>query len=146
MFGLSNGQGNHGEDVKELYYYLDSTPTHSYMKMLYKYPQNEFPYKALADENEKRGKFDPEFELIDTGTFNNNAYFDVFIEYAKATETDILMRITVCNRGEKDASLNILPTLWFRNTWAWGYDDYKPSLVSSNGDNITITTKYPEGD
>jgi hypothetical protein len=113
LFGLSNGQGNHGEDVKELYYYLDSTPTHSYMKMLYKYPQNEFPYKDWQMKTAKRSKFDPEFELIDTGIFNNNEYFDVFIEYAKASETDILIRITVYNRGEKDALLNILPTVWF---------------------------------
>ncbi|HWD89152.1 MAG TPA: hypothetical protein VG367_13560 [Mucilaginibacter sp.] len=127
-FGLSNPEGNHGEDVKELYYYLDSTPTHSYMKMLYKYPQQEYPYGWLLDENKRRGRNEREFELIDTGIFNDDKYFDVFVEYAKNTPSDILVKITVCNRGSDDASLNVLPTVWFRNTWAWGNDDYKPRL------------------
>lgn len=127
-FGLSNPEGNHGEDVKELYYYLDSTPTHSYMKMLYKYPQREYPYGWLVGENKARTRNDPEFELIDTGIFDQDEYFDVFTEYAKHTPGEILIRITVHNRGEKDASLNVLPTIWFRNTWDWGYDDYKPCL------------------
>src|SRR6202000_3403684 len=127
-FGLSNPEGNHGEDVKELYYYLDSTPTHSYMKMLYKYPQQEYPYKWLVDENKRRTRNDPEFELIDTGIFDQDKYFDVFIEYAKSAPGEILIRITIHNRGSEDASLNVLPTVWFRNTWAWGYDDYKPEL------------------
>jgi hypothetical protein len=127
-FGLSNPEGNHGEDVKELYYYLDSTPTHSYMKMLYKYPQQEFPYAWLLDENKRRTRNDPEFEIIDTGIFDQDKYFDVFTEYAKGAPGDILIKITVCNRGDEDASLNVLPTFWFRNTWAWGNNDYKPEL------------------
>ncbi|MDB5124211.1 MAG: glucosidase [Mucilaginibacter sp.] len=127
-FGLSNPEGNHGEDVKELYYYLDNTPTHSYQKMLYKYPQAEYPYAWLVDENKKRTRNDPEFELIDTGLFNQDEYFDVFIEYAKSAPDDMLIKITLHNRGDQDAALNVLPTLWFRNTWAWGYDDYKPQL------------------
>jgi hypothetical protein len=133
-FGLTNSEGNHGEDVKEHFYYLDSTPTHSYMKMLYKYPQAAYPYQQLLDENKKRGRLDPEFELIDTGIFNDDNYFDVFVEYAKASEQDILIKISIANRSAQDASLNVLPTLWFRNTWAWGYDDYKPNLSASNDD------------
>lgn len=131
-FGLSNPEGNHGEDVKELYYYLDNTPTHSYQKMLYKYPQTEYPYAWLVDENKRRTRNDPEFELIDTGLFNQDEYFDVFIEYAKNEPDDILIKITVHNRGGQDAALNVLPTLWFRNTWAWGYDDYKPQLTADS--------------
>jgi hypothetical protein len=138
MFGLTGYEGNHGEDVKELYYYLDSSPTHSYMKMLYKYPQTAFPYEWLVQENHRRTRNDPEFELMDTGIFNDDKYFDVFIEYAKADMEDILIRITVHNRGKEQASLNILPTLWFRNTWSWGDDDYKPSMMSSNQGNITL--------
>src|ERR1700730_8493180 len=124
LFGLTGEEGNHGEDVKEIYYYLDSAPTHSYMKMLYKYPQSEFPYRWLLEENKRRTKSDPEFELMDTGIFNENKYFDVFIEYAKADTEDILINISVHNRGKEDAALNVLPTIWFRNTWVWGYDDY----------------------
>lgn len=120
-FGLSADEGNHGEDVKEYYYYLDSTPTHSYMKMLYKYPQAEYPYYHLLEENKRRGKHEPEYELIDTGIFENEAYFDCFVEYAKARENDILVRITVHNRGAQEAPIDIIPTLWFRNTWSWGY-------------------------
>jgi hypothetical protein len=138
LFGLTGYEGNHGEDVKELYYYLDSSPTHSYMKMLYKYPQAAYPYEWLVQENHRRTRSDPEFELIDTGLFSEDKYFDVFIEYAKADMDDILIRITVHNRGKDEASLNILPTIWFRNTWSWGYDDYKPSMMSSNEDNITL--------
>src|SRR5580698_9249595 len=120
LFGLTSPEGNHGEDVKECYYYLDSTPTHSYMKALYKYPQAEFPYDWLVDENHRRGKDQPEFELLDTGVFNDNRYFDVFAEYAKAGPDDVLMRITVANRGPESAMLHLLPTLWYRNTWIWG--------------------------
>jgi hypothetical protein len=120
LFGLTGPEGNHGEDVKELYYYLDSTPTHSYMKALYKYPQAEYPYARLADENRRRGKDQPELELLDTGVFNDNRYFDVFAEYAKASPDDILIRITVANRGPEPATLHLLPTLWYRNTWIWG--------------------------
>ncbi len=119
LFGLTGSEGNHGEDVKELYYYLDSTPTHSYMKMLYKYPQTEFPYTWLIDENRNRSKTTGEFELIDTGIFDDNRYFDVFIEYAKADVEDILIKITVANRGNEPAEINVIPTIWFRNTWTW---------------------------
>jgi hypothetical protein len=120
LFGLTGSEGNHGEDVKELYYYLDSTPTHSYMKALYKYPQAEFPYSRLIEENRRRGLGGTEFELIDTGVFNDDRYFDVFAEYAKASENDILIRVTIANRGLQMATLHLLPTLWFRNTWSWG--------------------------
>jgi hypothetical protein len=138
FFGLSNGQGNHGEDVKEYFYYLDSTPTHSYMKMLYKYPQNAFPYEDLIKTNAERGKEDPEYELIDTGIFDQNEYFDIFIEYAKESQNDILVKLTVVNKSEKEAPLIILPTVWFRNTWNWGYNNYKPQMNSENSDCITI--------
>jgi hypothetical protein len=120
LFGLTGSQGNHGEDVKECYFYLDSTPTHSYMKALYKYPQAEFPYARLVEENQRRGKRDPEFELSDTGVFEGNRYFDVLAEYAKASPDDILIRVTVANRGPDPATLYLLPTLWYRNTWIWG--------------------------
>jgi hypothetical protein len=120
MFGLTGNEGNHAEDCKEYYYYLDSTPTHSYMKMLYKYPHGEFPYAQLVDQNKKRGREDPEFELIDTGIFNENRYFDVVIEYAKADDCDMLIKITVHNHGPEEASLHVLPQAWFRNDWAWG--------------------------
>jgi hypothetical protein len=128
LFGLTGNQGNHGEDVKEYYFYLDSTPTHSYMKMLYKYPQAEFPYKALADENRRRGRSEPEFELYDTGVFRENRYFDVFAEYAKGSDEDIFIRITAYNRGPEAATLHLLPTLWFRNTWSWGKDLRRPVI------------------
>ncbi|MGZ8239012.1 MAG: MGH1-like glycoside hydrolase domain-containing protein [Methylobacter sp.] len=135
LFGLTNGEGNHGEDVKELYYYLDATPSHSYLKMLYKYPQQAFPYTALIEENRKRGRDMPEFELLDTGIFNDNRYFDVFIEYAKAGVDDILMLITAHNRSANAAPLHILPQIWFRNTWSWGYDATRPTLsVTETGD------------
>jgi hypothetical protein len=120
LFGLTGPEGNHGEDVKESYFYLDSTPTHSYLKALYKYPQAEFPYEQLVRENRQRGKADPEFELADTGVFDQGRYFDVIAEYAKASPDDIAIRITVANRGPEDATLHLLPTLWFRNTWSWG--------------------------
>jgi len=126
FFGLTGNQGNHGEDVKECYFYLDSTPTHSYMRMLYKYPQAEFPYRWLVEENGKRGRANPEFELLDTGVFQDNRYFDVFVEYAKADVEDILIRITAFNRGPEAAPLHLLPTLWYRNTWSWGKDLRRP--------------------
>jgi len=127
LFGLSGPEGNHGEDVKELYYYLDSTPTHSYMKALYKYPQAAFPYDRLVEENRRRGKDQPEFELLDTGVFDDNRYFDVVAEYAKASPEDILIRVTIQNRGPEAATLHVLPTLWFRNTWSWFGHDESPS-------------------
>ncbi len=128
-FGLTGDEGNHGEDVKEYFFYLDSTPTHSYLKYLYKYPQADFPYAQLVKENRRRGKSDPEFDLIDTGVFNDDHYFDVFVEYAKADVEEILIKISVINRGPEPAQLQLLPTIWFRNRWAWGdNDDPKPSL------------------
>ncbi|WP_027373600.1 MGH1-like glycoside hydrolase domain-containing protein [Chryseobacterium sp. UNC8MFCol] len=141
FFGLTNGQGNHGEDVKEYFYYLDSTPTHSYMKMLYKYPQNSFPYEDLITTNGRRGKEEPEYELIDTGIFDHNEYFDIFIEYAKESQNDILVRITVVNKSENEASLVLLPTIWFRNTWNWGYDDYQPQLSGGEARRIKVNCK-----
>jgi hypothetical protein len=120
LFGLTGPEGNHGEDVKECYFFLDSTPTHSYMKALYKYPQAEYPYARLVEENRRRGKQDREFELIDTGAFDGDRYFDVFVEYAKAGPEDILVKLTIANRGPEAAPLHVLPTLWARNTWAWG--------------------------
>jgi len=119
LFGLTNNEGNHGEDVKEYYYYLDSTPTHSYMRYLYKYPQAEYPYNDLINTNRGRGRNDPEYELIDTGIFAEDRYFDVVVEYAKATPEDVLIRVTVHNRGPAAAQLHLLPTIWFRNTWSW---------------------------
>jgi len=126
IFGLTGNEGNHGEDVKEYYFYLDSTPTHSYMKYLYKYPQAEFPYGWLVDENRRRDRSQPEFELLDTGVFGENRYFDIFVEYAKADDEDIFIRITAHNRGPEPAPLHLLPTLWFRNTWSWGKDLRRP--------------------
>ena len=137
-FGLGGNEGNHGEDVKELYYFLDATPTHSYLKMLYKYPQQEYPYLQLLQENRRRGRNEPEFELTDTGIFNEQKYFDVFIEYAKASPEDILLKITVYNRGAEEAPLHILPNIWFRNTWDWGYSSDKPSLERMTDDSIFI--------
>ena len=128
IFGLTGNEGNHGEDVKEYYFYLDSTPTHSYMKYLYKYPQAEFPYGQLVEENRRRGKNQPEFELLDTGVFNDDRYFDVFVEYAKADTEDILIKLTVANRGPEAAGLRLLPTVWFRNTWSWGGRERRPEL------------------
>ena len=128
LFGLTNNEGNHGEDVKEYYFYLDSTPTHSYMKFLYKYPQQAFPYADLVAANARRSRQDFEYELLDTGVFDDNRYFDVFVEYAKADAEDVLVRITVHNRGPEPARLRVLPTLWFRNTWSWGVDDRRPRL------------------
>jgi hypothetical protein len=133
LFGLSGPEGNHGEDVKECYYYLDSTPTHSYMRALYKYPQAAFPYERLVEENRKRSKREPEFELEETGVFDGDRYFDVFVEYAKASPSDVLVQLEIHNRGAEAARLDVLPTLWFRNTWSWGRSGEehgpKPSLV-----------------
>jgi hypothetical protein len=128
LFGLNSREGNHGEDVKELYYYLDNTPTHSYMKFLYKYPQQEFPYDMLREVNRERTRLDPEFELLDTGVFDENRYFDVFVEYAKADAEDILIKIEIYNRGNGASAITVLPTLWFRNTWAFGKVKAKPEI------------------
>ena len=128
LFGLTNSEGNHGEDVKEYYFYIDSTPTHSYMKYLYKYPQREFPYRDLVETSRRRSREEFEYELLETGVFDDDRYFDVFVEYAKAEPEDVLVRITVHNRGPEAARLHVLPTLWFRNTWSAGDDDRKPAL------------------
>jgi hypothetical protein len=138
LFGLTNAEGNHGEDVKEYYFYLDSTPTHSYMRALYKYPQRPFPYAHLREANRGRGKGEPEFELVDTGIFEGNRYFDIGVEYAKASPNDLLIRLTAVNRGPQEAGLHLLPTLWFRNTWSWGRtgEGYwpKPRIERAGGD------------
>lgn len=128
LFGLTGNEGNHGEDVKENYFYLDSTPTHSYMKYLYKYPQSAFPYNELVEENRRRGRGQPEYELLDTGVFNENRYFDVFVEYAKGDAEDILIKVSATNRGPEAAPLRLLPTIWFRNTWSWGEEVERPDL------------------
>ena len=144
LFGLNNAEGNHGEDVKELYYYLDGTPTHSYMKMLYKYPQREFPYQQLLKENRGRDKRAGEFELLDTGVFDDNRYFDVFVEYAKVSPEDTLLQVTVWNRGPETARIHLLPQLWFTNTWSWGNEpaERKPSLKVR--DATTIQATHPD--
>ncbi len=143
LFGLSGPEGNHAEDVKELYYYLDSTPTHSYMKMLYKYPQQEFPYNKLVVESLRRSRQEPEYELIDTGLFDNDEYFDIFVEYAKAGENDILVTVTAHNRGAVAAPLTLLPTIWFRNTWGWGYEQYntRPMLTGIANTQVEVNHK-----
>jgi hypothetical protein len=137
MFGLSNREGNHGEDVKELYYYLDALPTYSYARMLYKYPQAEFPYDLLVQENGRRDRRQPEFEIIDTGIFDADRYFDVDIEYAKADAEDILLRLTIHNRGPDEAAIHVLPQAWFRNSWSWGTEKPKPSLERA-GDDVVV--------
>jgi hypothetical protein len=141
LFGLSGHEGNHGEDVKEYYFYLDSTPTHSYMRMLYKYPQAEFPYPLLVEENRRRGSTDPEFELLDTGVFSENRYFDVFVEYAKADVEDILIQVTAVNRGPGPATLHLLPSVWFRNTWSWGRDIRRPVVRKSDDIRGVVATE-----
>ncbi len=141
LFGLTNSQGNHGEDVKELYYYLDGTPTHSYLKMLYKYPQAAFPYDELVAENARRGVGAPEYELIDTGVFDGDRYFDVFVEYAQAAPEDLLMRVTAVNRGPDPATLHLLPQLWFRNTWSWAAGSQRPQLADV--DECEVLAEHP---
>ncbi len=133
LFGLTNSEGNHGEDVKEYYFYLDSTPTHSCMKYLYKYPQAAYPYGDLVETNRLRNREEPEYELLDTGVFDDDRYFDVFVEYAKAGAEDLLILIRVCNRGPETATIHLLPTLWFRNTWSWNGGGTKPVLAGIDG-------------
>jgi hypothetical protein len=142
LFGLTNSEGNHGEDVKEQYYYLDGTPTHSYLKMLYKYPQAEFPYRWLIEENRRRGREQPEFELVDTGVFDEGRYFDVFVEYAKAGPNDTLIRITAVNRGPETKALHLLPQICFRNTWSWTKDAPRPSLHAEGPH--TVLLEHPQ--
>jgi hypothetical protein len=144
LFGLAGPEGNHGEDVKEYYYYLDSTPSHSYVRMLYKYPQAAFPYGELVSVNQQRGKQEPEYELVDTGVFTENRYFDVFVEYAKAGPTDILVRISAVNRGPAPAPLHVLPTLWFRNTWSWGRHGAQPRLLAGRQGRAAVRTVQAE--
>ncbi len=144
LFGLTGNQGNHGEDVKELYYYLDSTPTHSYMKYLYKYPQAAYPYARLIEENRRRGRAGQEYELIDAGVFEGDRYFDVFVEYAKAGPEDLAIRIEAVNRGPEAAALQLLPTLWFRNTWMWGHDRKRPSLRAT-ADGTVVAEHHHDG-
>jgi glycogen debranching enzyme len=145
LFGLNGEEGNHGEDVKEYYFYLDSTPTHSYMRYLYKYPQAEYPYKKLVEENGRRSKTEPEFELIDTGVFVEDRYFDVFVEYAKADWDDICIRVTVANRGPQAAEIHLLPTLWFRNTWSWAGKP-KPTLAFDKATGTILARESEIGD
>ena len=149
IYGLTNSEANHGEDAKEYYFYLESTPTHSYMKYLYKYPHNEYPYLNLIETNRHRNRLDPEYELLDTSIFNEDRYFDVLVEYAKASPTDILIQISVSNRGPEAAVLHVLPTLWFRNTWTWWPDEPKPSLKDAsarNGGSAIAATNALLGD
>jgi Glycosyl hydrolase family 63 C-terminal domain len=145
LFGLTGREGNHGEDVKEYYFYLDSTPTHSYMKYLYKYPQAGFPYTRLVEENRRRGRDQPEFELLETGIFDENRYFDVLVEYAKADVEDLLIKITTANRGPEEGNLRLLPTIWFRNIWSWGNRVAKPVLgAASSGSNSVVVIEHPQ--
>lgn len=144
MFGLTGSEGNHGEDVKEYYFYLDNTPTHAYMKYLYKYPQRAFPYTQLVEENRRRSRLEPEFELLDTGVFAEDRYYDVLVEYAKASPEDILIEISVTNRGKEAKTLHLLPTLWFRNTWSWEYNQQKPCLKLSQSGAGVIEASHPE--
>jgi len=136
LFGLTNGEGNHGEDCKELYYYLDATPTHSYLKMLYKYPQREFPYGDLVTTNASRSRLEPEYELLATGVFDDDRYFDVFVEYGRSDPTTVNMRITIHNRGPEDARIHVLPQLWFRNTWSWKHGSPKPQISASGARSV----------
>jgi hypothetical protein len=146
LFGLTNAEGNHGEDVKEYYFYLDNTPTHSYMKYLYKYPHEAYPYDDLVSTNGKRGRDELEYELMDTGVFDEDRYFDVLVEYAKEAPEDILIRITAFNRGPEPTTLHVLPTLWFRNVWSWGGDACRPLLQLARlgvFENV-ISSSHPE--
>src|SRR2546430_2972508 len=143
LFGLTGPEGNHGEDVKEVYYYLDNTPSHSYMKMLYKYPQAAFPYAQLVAENRRRGRRADEFELVDTGIFAEDRYFDVNVEYAKAAPEDICIRISVVNQGPEAATLYLLPALWFRNTWSWGRDTSRPLVRQRRRDAYNGRESFP---
>ena len=144
LFGLTNSEGNHGEDVKEYYFYVDATPTHSYMKYVYKYPQAAYPYDEIVRVNRERGRLQGEYELIDTGVFDADRYFDVVVEYAKEGPEDILIRITAHNRGDQPAQIHVLPTLWFRNTWKWTADAPKPLLERAPGAAPAIVATHDE--
>src|SRR6202165_5878350 len=145
LFGLTGHEGNHGEDVKECYFYLDSTPTHSFMRYLYKYPQAAFPYADLVDENRRRDRTQGEYELLDTGALDGDRYFDVLVEYAKAATDDILVTITAANRGPDPADLDVLPTIWFRNTWSWAPGTSRPQLRArdAEGGHAVVTAEHP---
>ncbi|MBV8231742.1 MAG: glucosidase, partial [Planctomycetaceae bacterium] len=144
LFGLSGPEGNHGEDVKEYYYYLDATPTHSFMRMLYKYPQVEFPYGRLVEQNARRSRSDREFELFDAigDAFRAGRFFDVFIEYAKVDQEDILCRVTAINRGPEPAPLHVLPHVWFRNSWSWGHSPDRPELRGERNASVRVRHKH----
>ena len=144
LFGLTNGEGNHGEDVKEYYFYLDSTPTHSYLKYLYKYPQAAYPYEQLVQTNRSRSRHEFEYELLNTGVFDQDRYFDVFVEYAKESPEDILIQISVHNRGPGAAEIHVLPTLWFRNRWSWGRDNPRPALQAVAGNAAVVKASEAE--
>src|SRR5438552_14610813 len=144
LFGLTNSESNHGEDVKEYYFYLDSTPTHSYMQYLYKYPQAAFPYANLVDTSCGRSRNEFEYELLDTGVFDQDRYFDVFVEYAKESPEDILIQISIHNRGPEPAEIHVLPTLWFRNSWSWGGDNPRPSLKANGGSRSVVCAQDAE--
>jgi hypothetical protein len=150
IFGLSGPEGNHGEDAKEYWWYLDSTPTHSWMRWRYMYPQSEFPYSWLVEENGRRGKVDPEFELVDTGVFDDGRYWEITADYAKAAPEEILIRISVRNAGPEVATIDVLPTLWFRNTWSWRLDSAKPSIRLDDGvlvaEHAALGTRVLSGD
>src|SRR4026209_421438 len=143
LFGLINNEGNHGEDVKECYFYLDSTPTHSYMKYLYKYPQAPYPYDELVRVNHERGRHEREYELLDTGVFDQQRYFDVFVEYAKESAEDILVQISIHNRGPDPAEIRVLPTLWFRNRWSWGRGNPRPLIERVPGSSGVVRAVEP---
>src|SRR5262249_21224597 len=144
LFGLTNAEGNHGEDVKEYYFYLDATPTHSYMRWLYKYPQQAYPYADIVNKNRERSRHEPEYELLDTGVFNDDRYFDVVVEYAKAATEDVLMRVTVFNRGREAASLHVLPPFWFRDAWSADPNEPRPILRRVEADK-KLSAGVPEG-
>jgi hypothetical protein len=146
LFGITNSEGNHGEDVKEYYYYLDSSPTHSFVKYLYKYPQAAYPYDLIVKTNKERSRTEKEYELIDTKVFDDDRYFDVFVDFAKSSPQNTVIRITVWNRGPEAATLHILPQLWFRNTWSWGQSTAKPTLATSgsNADYASVAAHHPE--
>ena len=144
LFGLTNDEGNHGEDVKEYYFYLDGVPSHAYMRMLYKYPQVEYPYARLVEENRRRSRAEPEFELVDAigDALREGRYFDVFVEYAKADQEDILCRVTAINRGPEPAELHVLPHAWFRNTWSWGHDPRRPELRADGPGRVRVEHRH----
>src|SRR5262249_23927048 len=145
LYGLTGQEGSHGEDVKELYYYTDSTPTHSYMEYLYKYPQAAFPYQRLIEENRRGRRPEGEFELLETGSFDDDRYFDVVVAYAKADVADIAIRISVHNRGPESAQIELLPTLWFRNTWSFRHDGARPRIeVASAGEGPVVVAQHAE--